>query len=221
MRQYRELLTSQISKPRWSKPSSVYIGISSEDAGLIQACKGGDSLAWEILIHRYEKSVFKFAYSLCHNYDDAADIAGQAILRVYENLSSFRQDSHFSSWLFCIVRNIYVDTCVRAPHRSCLSLDQGLELDGEIVTREIVDPSPTPEERSIEGERRELLRQAILHLPSYQRHMMEMYHTEGRSYEEIARETGLSIGTVKSRLSRARQMLRSRLDSMQEILVAM
>jgi RNA polymerase sigma-70 factor, ECF subfamily len=204
-----------------SRPSSfrsTTLRANSDDWKLIQACKQGDRHAWNLLIQRYEKSVYKFAYTLARNYDDAADIAGQVFVRLYENIHTFRNDSHFTSWLFCIVRNVYVDTCIRAPHRSHLSLDDGMEIDGDRLVREIVDPSPSPEQRSIESEKQQVLQKAIRHLPGYQRRMMEMYHAEGRSYEEIARETGLSLGTVKSRLSRARQMLRERLASLQEVL---
>jgi RNA polymerase sigma-70 factor (ECF subfamily) len=190
------------------------------DWELIQRCKAGDKAAWDLLISRYKRSVYKFAYSLSRNYDDAADIAGQVFVRLYENIHTFRNDSHFTSWLFCIVRNVYVDTCIRAPHRSHVSLDDGMEYQGDLLFREIVDPAPTPEARSINSERHELLSTAIRHLPEYQRKMMVMYHAENRSYEEIARLTGLSLGTVKSRLSRARQMLRERLDGMQDVLAA-
>ena len=191
-----------------------------DDRTLIDLCRQGDSAAWNSLIQRYEKSVYRFAYTLCRNYDDAADIAGQVFLRLYENIRTFRNESNFTSWLFRIVRNVYVDTCVRAPHRGHLSLDEGLELDGDIVAHEVADYSPSPEQRYMEAEKKQLLDKAIRHLPAYQRKMMEMYHGEGRSYEEIARETGLSLGTVKSRLSRARQMLRERLAFMEDALVS-
>ena len=118
------------------------------------------------------------------------------------------------------MRNVYVDTCVRPQYRSHLSLDDGLDIDGDRLVREVVDPAPSPLEASIEREKQQVLRKAIRHLPQYQRKMMEMYHAEGRSYEEIAQATGLSLGTVKSRLSRARQMLRERLAPMQEVLMA-
>ena len=190
-----------------------------DDRTLIDLCRQGDTNAWNALIQRYEKSVYRFAYTLCRNYDDAADIAGQVFLRLYENIRTFRNESNFTSWLFRIVRNVYVDTCVRAPHRSHLSLDEGLELDGDILAHEVADFSPSPEQRYMEAEKKQLLDKAIRHLPAYQRKMMEMYHAEGRSYEEIARETGLSLGTVKSRLSRARQMLRERLAFMEDALV--
>jgi RNA polymerase sigma-70 factor (ECF subfamily) len=206
--------TTSTARPPRAKPTPA------GDWEIIQRCKEGDAQAWDTLIAQYEKSVYKFAYSLSRNYDDAADIAGQVFVRLYENIKSFRNDSHFTSWLFCIVRNVYVDTCIRAPHRNHLSLDDGMEFEGERLFREIVDPSPTPEESSIDQERRALLSTAIQHLPEYQRRIMVMYHSENRSYEEIAQVTGLSLGTVKSRLSRARSMLRTRLESYQDVLVA-
>ena len=192
----------------------------ADDRTLIDLCRAGDPDAWNTLIQRYEKSVYRFAYTLCRNYDDAADIAGQVFLRLYENIKTFRNESNFTSWLFRIVRNVYVDTCVRPPHRSHLSLDEGLEMDGDLLAHEVADRSPSPEERYLEVEKKRLLDKAIRHLPAYQRKMMEMYHAEGRSYEEIARETGLSLGTVKSRLSRARQMLRERLSCMEDALIS-
>ena len=193
---------------------------AADDGTLIDLCRQGDTRAWNALIQRYEKSVYRFAYTLCRNYDDAADIAGQVFLRLYENIRTFRNESNFTSWLFRIVRNVYVDTCVRAPHRNHLSLDEGIDLDGDILAHEVVDYSPSPEQRYMETEKKQLLDHAIRHLPAYQRKMMEMYHAEGRSYEEIARETGLSLGTVKSRLSRARHMLRERLSFMEDALVS-
>lgn len=215
------LVSTDMSGVRQQRPLRARTNrLSQDDWRLIQACKRGDREAWDKLIARYEKSVYKFAYTLARNYDDAADIAGQVFVRLYENIGTFRHDSHFTSWLFCIVRNVYVDTCVRPQHRSHLSLDDGMEIDGDRLVREVVDTAPTPLEASIEHEKQQVLRKAIRHLPQYQRKMMEMYHSEGRSYEEIAQETGLSLGTVKSRLSRARQMLRERLAPMQEVLMA-
>jgi len=209
--------TSAYHNPDASRPHSA---LFSDEWRLIQACKLGDSQAWNSLIQRYEKSIYKFAYTLAHNYDDAADIAGQVFVRLYENIHTFRNDAHFTSWLFCIVRNVYVDTCIRAPHRSHLSLDEAMTINGDQIAREIVDPAPGPELRSIQHARTALLASAISHLPQYQRRIMEMYHAEGRTYEEIAQATGLSLGTVKSRLSRARHMLRERLAGMQEVLMA-
>ena len=83
-----------------------------------------------------------------------------------------------------------------------------------------MDPAPSPETLCLESETAQMLAKAIHHLPAYQRQVLRMYHTEGKSYEEIAAATGLSIGTVKSRLNRARTMLRERLAPYQDSLMA-
>jgi len=184
---------------------------------LLDRCKAGDTVAWDTLIRRYEKSICKFAYSLCRNHEEAGDIAGQVFLRLYQNLHTFRNEASFTSWLFRIVRNTYLDLCVRPAHRSHLSLDAGPNNDNEPSTgRDIMDPAPSPESICMEHETAQLLAKAIHHLPAYQRQVLRMYHSEGKSYEEIAAATGLSIGTVKSRLNRARNMLRERLSPYQE-----
>lgn len=200
-----------------SAPAADTLG----EAALLERCKQGDRDAWDSLIRRYEKSVYKFAYSLCRNHEEAGDIAGQVFLRLYQNLHTFRNEASFTSWLFRIVRNTYLDLCVRPTHRSHLSLDASPNNDGEpSAGRDILDPAPTPEARCMEQETAQLLAKAIHHLPAYQRQVLRMYHSEGKSYEEIAEATGLSIGTVKSRLNRARNMLRERLAPYQEALMA-
>ena len=204
-----------------SSASALTTGDSHSDLALIERCKSGEMAAWDQLIRRYEKSVYKFAYSLCRNHEEAGDIAGQVFLRLYQNLHTFRNEASFTSWLFRIVRNTYLDLCVRPAHRGHLSLDAGPANDNEpSAGRDIMDPSPSPEAVCLENETAQLLAKAIHHLPAYQRQVLRMYHTEGKSYEEIAEATGLSIGTVKSRLNRARTMLRERLAPFQETLLA-
>lgn len=200
--------------------SALTTSDTHSDLVLIERCKSGDTAAWDQLIRRYEKSVYKFAYSLCRNHEEAGDIAGQVFLRLYQNLHTFRNEASFTSWLFRIVRNTYLDLCVRPAHRGHLSLDAGPANDSEpSAGRDIMDPSPSPESVCLENETAQLLAKAIHHLPAYQRQVLRMYHTEGKSYEEIAETTGLSIGTVKSRLNRARTMLRERLAPFQETLL--
>lgn len=194
---------------------------SSAESALLERCKTGESDAWDLLIKRYERSVYKFAYSLCRNHEEAGDIAGQVFLRLYQNLHTFRNEASFTSWLFRIVRNTYLDLCVRPAHRGHLSLDAGPANDGEPgAARDIMDPAPSPESVCMAHETAKMLAKAVHHLPAYQRQVLRMYHSEGRSYEEIAETTGLSIGTVKSRLNRARNMLRERLMPYQETILA-
>jgi RNA polymerase sigma-70 factor (ECF subfamily) len=198
-------------------------GAAALDAGerdLIERCKAGDSAAWNALIKQYEPSVFKFAYSLSHSHDDADDITGHVFVRLYNNINTFRYESGFKSWLFRIVRNTHIDMCIRAAHRKNVSLDTTPGSDGELgCPRDIIDPQDGPEKTCLDKETASLLNRAIRHLPAYQREIVRMFHIEGKSYGAIASTAGLSIGTVKSRLNRARTNLRERLDPMRETLM--
>lgn len=215
--QTRSISAPSVPFASMTAQNSALIG----EAALLEKCKTGDAAAWDMLIRRYEKSVYKFAYSLCRNHEEAGDIAGQVFLRLYQNLHTFRNEASFTSWLFRIVRNTYLDLCVRPAHKSHLSLDASPNNDSEPnAGRDIMDPSPSPETLCLESETAQMLAKAIHHLPAYQRQVLRMYHTEGKSYEEIAEATGLSIGTVKSRLNRARTMLRERLTPYQDSLMA-
>ncbi|HZT42831.1 MAG TPA: sigma-70 family RNA polymerase sigma factor [Chthonomonadaceae bacterium] len=179
---------------------------------LIERCKAGDRAAWDELIRRYEGLIYSFARSLCHNTADASDVAAHVLLRLYQSLHTFRNGAPFKSWLFRIVRNTYIDVCVRDSENGHLSLDAGSSRDGESSPgREVVDPSPTPETICLEREMVERLAEGIHHLPAYQRQVLDLY-ARGRSYEEIAQATGVSMGTVKSRLNRARRTLHERLE---------
>lgn len=213
--------TTRVSRGDRSVIANLQSSESLSEIVLLDRCKAGDAAAWDALIRRSEKSVYKFAYSLCRNHEEAGDIAGQVYLRLYQNLHTFRNEASFTSWLFRIVRNTYLDLCVRPAHRSHLSLDSSPANDGELwAGRDIMDPAPSPETVCMERETAQLLAKAIHHLPAYQRQVLRLYHTEGKSYEEIAEATGLSIGTVKSRLNRARTMLRERLAPYQDTFMA-
>ncbi len=215
-------MTTMTTTTSSSTPSGAnLVHDTIEESILLERCKCGDPASWDVLIRRYEKSVYKFAYSLCRNHEEAGDIAGQVFLRLYQNLGSFRAEASFTSWLFRIVRNTYLDLCVRPAHKSHLSLDASPANNTEpSAGRDIPDPSPSPETLCLENETSQMLTKAIQHLPAYQRQVLHMYHAEGKSYEEIATSTGLSIGTVKSRLNRARAMLRERLAPFQETLMS-
>ncbi len=188
----------------------------SETRKLVDRCKQGENGAFDDLIRRYERKVYNFAYRLCGNYDEANDIASDTFVRVYNALGNFRGDSSFITWLFRIVTNVYLDEKKRQRSKPTQSLHEIIELEESIVQRQIEDPSPSPAQQFEKMERNELLQSAITSLPEYQRLMIVMYHTENKSYEEIAVILDLPIGTVKSRLNRARLSLREKLAPMME-----
>jgi RNA polymerase sigma-70 factor, ECF subfamily len=188
----------------------------TETRRLVARCKRGERGAFDDLINRYERKVYNFAYRLCGNYDEANDVASETFVRVYNALHNFRGDSSFITWLFRIVTNVYLDEKKRQRARPYQSLEEIIELEETSVYRQIEDPDPTPDVHVEMRERTDMLQAAIDTLPDYQRMMIVMYHTENKSYEEIAEILDLPIGTVKSRLNRARLSLREKLEPLRE-----
>lgn len=191
--------------------------VNADERALIERSRRGDIAAFDQLVRTYEKSVYNTAYRLAGSYDDAADIAQEAFVRAWNNLKSFRGDSAFSTWLYRIVTNVFLDDRKRKRSRPQRSLDEAIALDESNVTRQFEDDTPGPEEVAEGAERRMVLERAIQTLPEAQRVVIVLYHTQGLSYEEIAEITNLPMGTVKSKLNRARLALRDRLTPMAEL----
>jgi len=189
----------------------------SLDKALIARCKQGDMSAFSELLARYEKRVFNFAYRMAGNYDDANDVAQEAFIRVFNSIGTFRGDANFTTWLYRIVTNVYLDERKKQKSHLHTSLEDYIELEENTVTRQIEDGNPTPDHLVETGERDDLLHWAIQELPEYQRVMVVLYHTQSKSYEEIAQIMNLPIGTVKSRLNRARLALREKLEPIREL----
>src|SRR5689334_8037716 len=118
----------------------------ADERSLIERCKKGDRSAYDTLIRKYEKRVYNLAYRLSGNYDEANDISVDAFLRVYQALKLFRGDANFSTWLFRIVTNVYLDRRKRSRNKQHLSLEEYIELEENSVVRQIEDPAPSPTE---------------------------------------------------------------------------
>jgi RNA polymerase sigma-70 factor (ECF subfamily) len=187
------------------------------EKSLIQRCKQGDIAAFNDLVRRYEKRVFNFAYRMAGNYDDASDVAQEAFIRVFNAINTFRGEANFTTWLYRIVTNVYLDERKKRKSHLHTSLQDFVELEENTVTRQVEDTAPSPESVVERVERDEMLNRAIQELPEYQRIMVVLYHTQGKSYEEIAGIMRLPIGTVKSRLNRARLALKERLEPIREL----
>jgi RNA polymerase sigma-70 factor (ECF subfamily) len=186
------------------------------DRALILQCQAGNRDAFDRLISKYQRRVYTFAYRLTGNAEDAADVAADVFVRLYTSLGSFRGNSSFVTWLYRVVTNIYLDSRKRKRIRQTQSLDDVIELEESTVQRQYDDDSPTPQEIAEGRERTAALQKAIASLPEYQRVMIVMYHVDGMAYEEIAEALEMPIGTVKSRLNRARLALRRILEPVRE-----
>ncbi|HEY3282425.1 MAG TPA: sigma-70 family RNA polymerase sigma factor [Armatimonadota bacterium] len=191
--------------------------LRQEERLLVERCQKGDLAAFNELVQRYEKQVYTLAYRLCGNHDDAEDIAAEVFLRVFNALPRFRGDAQFSTWLYRVVTNVYLDTRKRRSNHPVASLEDYLETDEGGQPRQVQDTAPSPQEELEANERREVLQRAIQALPEFQRIMITLYHVEELPYEQISEILQMPLGTVKSRLNRARRALRDHLVAQGEL----
>ena len=189
----------------------------ANERALIQRCKDGDVGAFDELIRVYEKRVFNCAYHISGNYHDACDISQEALIRVFNSIQTFRGDANFLTWVYRIVTNVYLDERKKSKGHRQTSLDEYIELDENSVTRQIEDDSPTPDQIVETKQRAKVVQDAINSLPDYQRVILTLYQFQNRSYEEIADMLNLPIGTVKSRLNRAKLALAEKLRANPEL----
>jgi RNA polymerase sigma-70 factor, ECF subfamily len=183
-----------------------------EERRLIALAQKGDTEAFDLLMRRYERQVYNLAFRMTSNYDDANDVAAEAFVRVFNALKRFRGDAAFSTWLYRIVTNVFLDERKRRQAHPQVSLEEEYDVDGSPLQRQVEDAGPGPDDLAELTERRDVMDRAIASLPEFQRQIITMYHVADLSYEEIAEVTGLPIGTVKSRLNRARLALRDVLE---------
>lgn len=188
-----------------------------DDRQLIERCRSGDREAFDELVRRYERQVYNLAYRLSGNYDDASDVVVEAFVRAFQGLHTFRGDANFGTWLHRVVVNTFLDMRKRSKGRQHISLEEQIELDGDTFTRQIEDTSPGPQELVEQEEREAVLQRAIAQLSPERRILIVLYHFENLSYEEIAQILKLPVGTVKSRLNRARLALREILEPSREL----
>jgi len=187
----------------------------SLDELLVERAKRGDVEAFEQLISQHEKTVYNIAYRLTGNHEDACDLAQEAFLRAYSSLADFRGDSSFATWLYRIVNNVCLDELRRRKRQKVTSLDQAVEMDDGEVSRQIPDTADGPEQALERMELQRLVQESILQLDEEYRIVLIMRELQGYSYNEIAEALDLNLGTVKSRLNRARGYLKEKFMSLE------
>jgi RNA polymerase sigma-70 factor, ECF subfamily len=184
---------------------------------LIRRSQNGDRHAFDALVRMHEVRAYQFAYRLTRNPEEASDVVADAFLRVYNALPNFKGQSAFTTWLFRILTNCYLDLKKREKNRIVLSLESTVQTEDGEVERQVEDQSASPLEETTRHERARSLEAALAKLPEYQQAMILLYHAEMLSYEEIAAALDLPVGTVKSRLNRARLSLRQILEKDEEL----
>jgi len=190
---------------------------------LVARAKGGDREAFDGLVGLYAPQIYNMAMRITGSREEAADCVQEAFVRAYVALGSFRGEAAFSTWLYRVALNVANDAAKRLARgplvESDLSLDAADEPpDLERMGEPTVSPAPGPHEEMISQRRREMVLQAIRSLPQHHREVVILYDLQGLSYEEIARVTRTRVGTVKSRLNRARLALKDKLSPHLELL---
>jgi RNA polymerase sigma-70 factor, ECF subfamily len=183
---------------------------SEEDEWVAEA-RGGSLHAFEQLVDRYEARVFRVAQSITRSRADAEEIMQDAFVKAFENLSHFRGNSRFYTWLVRITINEGLMK-VRRHRLNEISIDDAPENENGALPRELEDWGPTPERRYLQKELQGILANAIDELAPGYRTVFQLRDVEGFSAEETARSLNLSVPAVKTRLRRARFQLRQLLN---------
>jgi RNA polymerase sigma-70 factor (ECF subfamily) len=171
------------------------------DRDLVLRAKGGDREAFGILVRRYQRRVFALGLRWFRNADDADDVVQETFLRAWRALDRFEEDRPLAPWLLRIASNWARTQVETRKRRGGEELDESIRWEG-----------PSPEEELDKGRRREAIVRAVEELPEDQRVVLHLRVSEGLSYREISDTLDVPIGTVMSRLSRARETLRTRVN---------
>ena len=169
------------------------------------------------LVERYHKQAYNIAYRMTGNHADAEDLAQEAFVRAFRFFGNYRRDWPFDNWLYKIMSNLFVDDLRRRPKAHLQSMYQPLDLGSGDIYLEIPDAGSNPERMVMSHELDETIQRALNSLPTDFRMTVILADIEGLSYEEIADVLALPIGTVKSRLNRARLTLREKLEPLKEL----
>jgi RNA polymerase sigma-70 factor (ECF subfamily) len=188
------------------------IGDTGTELALVQAAQKGDVGAFEQLIKKYDRNVFRIAQHITQNREDAEDVVQDAFLKAYQKLDQFQGNSKFYTWIVRIAVNEALMKLRKRKSDKLVSMDEDVETDEGTITREFADWSPNPEQQYNQAELNDILSRTIQGLPASFRTVFVLRDVEGLSTEETAEMLGLSVPAVKSRLLRARLQLRERLS---------
>ncbi len=176
-----------------------------DDTALVQAHLAGESRAFGVLVDRYQVRLLNFVHRIVGDRERSEDLVQEAFIRVHRHLGRFDRSKKFSTWIYTIASNLAKNE-LRNRARSPLVLFTSLapQWDDEERPLEFEDYGAQPDEAFRQNHLREAVEQSVARLPAHHREVFVLREIEGRSYEEIAEMTHCNLGTVKSRLNRAR-----------------
>ncbi len=193
--------------------------INIDESALVERCRRGDTAAMERLVLRYQNRLYNVVLKISGNADDAAELTQEAFVKVIESIDKFKGCSSFYTWAFRIAVNLTINHCKRGARLGFGSLEEHIgetESGASGTFRDILrderepDPAALAESREVQR----IVKAALMKLDEGQRAIIVLRDIEGMNYAEIAHVFGVELGTVKSRLSRARANLRDILEAM-------
>ena len=191
------------------------ISDSTSDHALLEATRTGDEDAFAELVGRYRNQLTSYIYRITNDYDGAVDLAQETFVRLYRAVDRYQTSYAFSTYLYRIATNLAISELRKRKRRKLVSLTGFFQTTDRGEAREFdpVDERPLVDREMVATERRQAVQRAISTLPEKYRAPLILRDVEGRSYEEIARILQTSEGTVKSRISRARDFLREKMKA--------
>jgi len=186
--------------------------LARDESLLVNDAKAGNYAAFEELVNRYEKKIYRLGMNITGNREDAEDVLQEAFLKAFEHLPDFREDSRFYTWIVRIAVNEALMKLRKRRTSREVSMDDTDDENREVVVREFADWKPNPEQQYARGELETILQNAVNSLSPGFRTVFYLRDVEGLSTEETAEVMDLSVGAVKARLFRARLKLREELS---------
>jgi RNA polymerase sigma-70 factor (ECF subfamily) len=176
-----------------------------EDTALVNAYLEGETRSFDVLVERYQTRLLNFVYRIVGDRERAEDLVQEVFVRVYRHLGRFDRSKKFSTWIYTIASNLAKNE-LRNRSRNPLVLFTSMTKGWEDEERplEFEDPTSRPDDLFRKRHVREMVESSVAQLPTHHREVFVLREIEGRSYEEIAEITHCNLGTVKSRLNRAR-----------------
>ena len=177
-----------------------------QEEALIRRAASGDDGAFEQLLLAHQKQVYNLCLRLSGSAEDAFDLSQEAFIRAWRALAQYQFEAEFSTWLYRLTRNVCIDHLRRRKRQNTVPLET--EQDGELIELPLPDGAPGPEERMLHEEKQRILAEAMQALPEDYREILVLRVVNDLPYDRIAEILDLQLGTVKSRLARARLQLK-------------
>lgn len=178
------------------------------DIELAKAIVNGDDGSFEFFLDTYNKKIFNIAYRHFRNYDDASEMAQEIFLKIYQRINTYKGDCALSTWVYRVATNRCIDELRKNKNLISFSLDKNVIVDGEEVKIDIPDDTESIEETIEKKDLSVLIKSFLTQLPDDQRLILILREYDGLSYEEISELLKIPVGTVKSRINRARNSLK-------------